>query len=204
VGGDGHRDCHVEAGAVRLVPDPVTAELVDIAEVAEEALEQGGVSATAAWRNPVERLLGTSSGFSGACGRYGGIGPMSTARSICAGPYVLRYLVTSPVLADDPVAGREQDRELLVPGPAAERVAVDEDHRRTAAVVLVVKVDGHGVLGAEGDDGHGLTPGECVVAEPVRHLWLWAEQRVIGIAHGAGWRGLALLSSTLRHLGIRG
>jgi hypothetical protein len=46
------------------------------------------------------------------------------------------------VIGDDPVPGREQRRNLLVPGPAAERVAVDENHRRAAAVVLVVEVDG--------------------------------------------------------------
>ena len=69
--------------------------------------------------------------------------------------WLARGAGATPVVSDDPVAEREQGRDLLVPGPAAERVAVDEDHRRAAAVVLVVKVDGAGVFGADGDDGHG-------------------------------------------------
>ena len=32
----------------------------------------------------------------------------------------------APVICDNPVPGLQQDRDLLVPGPAAQRVPVDE------------------------------------------------------------------------------
>jgi len=61
------------------------------------------------------------------------------------------------VIGDHAVAGFQQDRDLLVPGPAAERVAVDQHHRLSGAVVLVVNLDGVGVLLPDGDLCHCLT-----------------------------------------------
>ena len=69
-----------------------------------------------------------------------------------------RLARAAAVVGDHPVAGREQRRHLLVPGPPAERVAVDEDDRRAAAVVLVVEVDGARVLGPDVHDGHRAAP----------------------------------------------
>ncbi len=87
------------------------------------------------------------------------------------------------VIGDDPVAGLQQDRDLLVPGPAAERIPVDQHDRLARAVVLVVDLDIGGVLPTDGDFGHersflsgsGLHPGDrpgdrptSVAATPVR------------------------------------
>ena len=47
----------------------------------------------------------------------------------------------APVVGDDPVAGLEQGRDLLVPGAAAERVAVDQHHRLADAMILVIDLD---------------------------------------------------------------
>jgi hypothetical protein len=47
----------------------------------------------------------------------------------------------APVIGDDPVPGLQQHRDLLVPGPAAERVPVDQHHRLAGAVILVVDLD---------------------------------------------------------------
>ena len=57
----------------------------------------------------------------------------------------------APVVGDDPIAGLQQDRDLLVPGPAAERIAVDQHDRLAGAVVLVVDLDIGRVLPADGD-----------------------------------------------------
>jgi hypothetical protein len=45
------------------------------------------------------------------------------------------------VVGDEPAAVIQQDPQLLVPGAAAERVAMDQDDRRSRAVVLVVQAD---------------------------------------------------------------
>ena len=47
----------------------------------------------------------------------------------------------APVIGDHPVPGLQQDRDLLVPGPAAERVAVDQHDGLAGAVILVVDLD---------------------------------------------------------------
>src|SRR5215471_6845935 len=60
----------------------------------------------------------------------------------------------APVVGDDPVAGLQQGRDLLVPGPAAERVPVDQHHRLAGAVIFVVDIDVAGILPANGDLGH--------------------------------------------------
>ena len=44
----------------------------------------------------------------------------------------------APVIGDDPVPGGQQGRDLLVPGPAAERVAVDQHDGLAGAVIFVV------------------------------------------------------------------
>ena len=48
----------------------------------------------------------------------------------------------TPVVGDHAVAGFQQDRDLLVPCTPAEGVAMDQDHRRSRAGVLIVEVDG--------------------------------------------------------------
>jgi hypothetical protein len=48
---------------------------------------------------------------------------------------------SAPVIGDDPVARLQQNRDLLVPGAAAERVAVDQDNGPALAVVLVIQID---------------------------------------------------------------
>jgi AAA ATPase domain len=60
----------------------------------------------------------------------------------------------APVVGDDPVPGRQQGRDLLVPGAAAERVAVDQHDRLAGAMILVVDLDGGVVFLADGDCGH--------------------------------------------------
>ena len=47
----------------------------------------------------------------------------------------------APVVGDDPVPGLEQGRDLLVPGAAAERIAVDQHHRLAGAMILVMDLD---------------------------------------------------------------
>ena len=54
-----------------------------------------------------------------------------------------------PALAAHPVPGLQQDRDLLVPGPAAERVAVDQHDGLAGAVILVVDLDADAVLLAD-------------------------------------------------------
>ena len=61
------------------------------------------------------------------------------------------------VVGDDPVPGRQQRRDLLVPAAAAERVAVDEDDRLAGPVVLVVDLDVGAVFPSDGDCGHGIS-----------------------------------------------
>src|SRR5712691_10359602 len=63
----------------------------------------------------------------------------------------------APVVGDDPVPGVQQDRDLLVPGAAAERVAVDQHDGLAGAVILVVDLDVGAVLLADGDCGHGAS-----------------------------------------------
>ena len=58
------------------------------------------------------------------------------------------------VVGDDPVAGLQQHPDLLVPGPAAERVLVDQHDGLADAVVLVVDLDVCVVLLADSDLGH--------------------------------------------------
>jgi hypothetical protein len=62
------------------------------------------------------------------------------------------------------MAGVEQHRHLLVPGAAAQRVAVDQDDRLSRPVVLVVKLDVSGVLLSDVDVGRLLAPSDQVAA----------------------------------------
>jgi hypothetical protein len=59
------------------------------------------------------------------------------------------------VVGDYPVAGGQQARQLLLPGSAVERVAVDQYDRPAGAVILVVELDVGGVLLADPDERHG-------------------------------------------------
>ena len=52
-----------------------------------------------------------------------------------------------------PLSGRAWDKQV----PAAERVAVDQHHGLSGAVVLVVDLDVGGVLPGDGDYGHGAS-----------------------------------------------
>src|ERR1700690_12459 len=61
----------------------------------------------------------------------------------------------APVVGDDPVPGVQQDPDLLVPGAAAERVAVDQHDGQAGTMILVVDLDVGAVFLADGDCGHG-------------------------------------------------
>jgi hypothetical protein len=60
---------------------------------------------------------------------------------VIAGGRLAGLAEPAPVVGDDPVPGLEQGRDLLVPGPAAERVPVDQHHRLAGAVILVMDLD---------------------------------------------------------------
>src|SRR6516225_11149176 len=62
----------------------------------------------------------------------------------------------APVVGDHPVPGCQQGRDLPVPGAAAKWVAVDQHHWRPRPVILIVQVDGTGVLGADTDIRHWI------------------------------------------------
>src|SRR5207245_10611166 len=47
----------------------------------------------------------------------------------------------SAVVGDDTVTRRQQDRGLLLPGTAAQRIPVDQDYRLTGTVILIVEID---------------------------------------------------------------
>ena len=60
---------------------------------------------------------------------------------VIAGGRLAGLAEPAPVVGDDPVAGLQQRRDLLVPGAAAERIAVDQHHRLAGAVILVMDLD---------------------------------------------------------------
>ena len=60
---------------------------------------------------------------------------------VIAGDRLAGLAEPAPVIGDDPVAGLEQGRDLLVPAAAAERVAVDQYHRLAGAMILVMDLD---------------------------------------------------------------
>jgi hypothetical protein len=60
----------------------------------------------------------------------------------------------APVVGDDPVAGLQQHRNLLVPGTATERVAVDQHDGLAGAMILVVDLDVGAVLSSDFDKWH--------------------------------------------------
>jgi hypothetical protein len=55
------------------------------------------------------------------------------------------------------VAGVQEDGDLLVPGAAAERVAVDQRDGLAGTMILVVDLDVGVVLVADGDCKHGVS-----------------------------------------------
>ena len=71
---------------------------------------------------------------------------------------------SAPVVGDDPGARPQQGRNLLVPGAAAERVAVNQDDRSAVAVVLVIQIDVFGILLSDGYMRHGSLPCRLAVA----------------------------------------
>jgi hypothetical protein len=62
------------------------------------------------------------------------------------------------VVGNDPVTGAEQGRDLLFPGPPAEREAVDEDDGTARAVVLVVELDRRRILLTDRHPRHRWLP----------------------------------------------
>ena len=58
------------------------------------------------------------------------------------------------IVSDDPVAGLQQDRDLPIPGPAAERIPMDQHDGLARAMVLIVNLDVGGVLPADCDFRH--------------------------------------------------
>ena len=71
----------------------------------------------------------------------------------------------APVIRDHPVPGRQQVAFLPLPGPAVQRVAVNQHDRLTRSVVFVVDVDAGAVLAADRNEGHGSS---CLSAVPDR------------------------------------
>src|SRR5262249_5606721 len=67
----------------------------------------------------------------------------------------------APVVGDHPAAHVQQDRDLLVPRPAAEGVTMDQYHRRPGPVVFVVELDRARVLGTHVHVRH-----ECALLQP--------------------------------------
>jgi hypothetical protein len=61
---------------------------------------------------------------------------------------------SSSLISDRPVALVQQGRDLLLPGGGAEWKAVDEYHRLPGTMILVVQIDGRGVLHADSQIGH--------------------------------------------------
>src|SRR5215469_8582991 len=70
--------------------------------------------------------------------------------------WLARLAEATPVIGDHPAAIIQENRYLLVPGPAAQRVAVDEHNWLPAPVVLVVQLDRTRVLLADLEVWHGL------------------------------------------------
>jgi hypothetical protein len=79
----------------------------------------------------------------------GGEGVVVVARGGPAG-----VAEAAPVVPDDAAAGAEKLGLLTLPRVGVERIAVDQDDRHAAAVVLVVNLDVAVVLAADTDVGH--------------------------------------------------
>src|SRR5690606_22887468 len=77
---------------------------------------------------------------------------------VVAGGRLAGVAESSAVIGDDPVAGLEEGRRLLLPRTAVERVAVDEHDRLAGSVIFVVQLDGGAVLGSDGDGRHAHAP----------------------------------------------
>jgi hypothetical protein len=60
----------------------------------------------------------------------------------------------APVICDHTVTGLQQHRDLLVPGAAAERAAVDQHDGQAGAMILVVDLDVGAVLSSDFDKWH--------------------------------------------------
>src|SRR5207253_3518754 len=75
---------------------------------------------------------------------------------VVAGGRLARVAEATTVVRDDPVTRVQQNGYLLLPRGPTEWVAVDEHHRRTRAVVLVVDLDVAGVLPTDGDVWHRI------------------------------------------------
>lgn len=62
------------------------------------------------------------------------------------------------IVGDHPEARREQLACLLLPAMTVERVPVDEHHRLSGSLILVVQLDRRAVLLPNGDEGHCVFP----------------------------------------------
>src|SRR5438067_9871488 len=89
---------------------------------------------------------------------YQGLEVRSEGVVVVAGRRLAGLTEPAPVVGDRPVAGLQQDRDLLVPCTPAQGVAVDQNHRRSRAGVLVVQVDGPRILLANLDVRHVASP----------------------------------------------
>ena len=78
---------------------------------------------------------------------------------VVAGGGLARVPEPPSVVGDHPPTGVEQDGQLLLPGVAVQRVAVDQHDRPAGTVVLVVQLYRGPVLLTDGDIWHGNLPG---------------------------------------------
>jgi len=76
---------------------------------------------------------------------------------VVAGRRLAGLAEPAPVIGDDPVPGVQQHWDLLIPGTAAERVAVDQHDGLAGAMILVVDLDVGVVLLSDSYCGHGAT-----------------------------------------------
>jgi hypothetical protein len=73
---------------------------------------------------------------------------------VIAGGGLAGFAEPAPVIGDDPVPIGDQGPFLPLPGPAAQREAVDEHDRPARAVILVVQLDRRRILPAGGHKRH--------------------------------------------------
>ena len=61
---------------------------------------------------------------------------------------------SSTVIGDDTMTRGQKCGGLLLPGSAVQRISVDQDHRLTRAVILIIQIDIAGVFFPDGDVWH--------------------------------------------------
>jgi hypothetical protein len=78
---------------------------------------------------------------------------------VITGPGLARAAMAPTIVCDDAEAMLTEKKHLVIPGIGAEWPAVAEDDRLTLAPILVVEIDGLGILSTDGDVGHGVLQG---------------------------------------------